>query len=80
MDDDDVACAHQIEDWARQVIRMINRMQDDKELPAAVGSFDALHDHFDANVGWSDEMDTLPAEVWQLVTVRVSQLLSCEVN
>jgi hypothetical protein len=73
-------CPEQIEEWARTVVHHVNRMQDVGHLPKAIGDFSALHQYFDANVGWPEPIDRQPNEVWAAIQRRASQLLSMEVN
>jgi hypothetical protein len=65
----------QIDDHAEQVLTRIREMQIDNELPQDITRFAQLHDHFDANVGWGDATDKLPADDWIDVQHRVDALL-----
>ena len=40
-----------------------------------VSSFEELHDHFDANLGWSDELDEADVSVFNEVSTRVDKVL-----
>lgn len=64
-----------IERMARQIIGIIREIQESDELPADISYFGQLHDHMDANVGWSDEIDALPTDDWAAVQNRVNELL-----
>lgn len=61
-----------IDRMAAQIVAEIARMQDCGELPAALRDFGDLHDHFDANVGWGDEIDGLDTADWAAVQQRVN--------
>jgi hypothetical protein len=61
--------------YAQQVFTQIREMQIDNELPQDITTFSQLHDHFDANTGWGDEIDNLPPEVWARVQVCVNEML-----
>ena len=69
-----------IDRMAQHVVGIIMEIQEAGELPADVTDFGQLHDHFDANVGWSDEIDALPHMQWAAVQDRVTELLSASLQ
>ena len=69
-----------IDRMAQHVVGIIREIQEAGELPADVTDFGQLHDHFDANVGWSDEIDALPHMQWAAVQDRVTELLSASLQ
>lgn len=54
----------------------IRDMQNNGELPEGIHDFGQLHEHFDANVGWGDEVDSLERHDWVVVQGRVHELLA----
>lgn len=66
-----------VDRMAGEIVAQIERMKQYGELPANV-RFSDLHDHFDANVGWSDEIDALPTDQWAAVQQRVDDLLDSD--
>lgn len=64
-----------IDRMAAFIVAEINLMKDCGNLPANLRDFGDLHDHFDANVGWSDEIDALNTDVWAAVQAQVNTLL-----
>ncbi len=69
-----------IERMARHIVRIIREIQEADELPTEITSFGQLHDHMDANVGWSEEIDTLPIEDWCAVQDRVNTMLAASLQ
>ena len=64
-----------IDRMAAFIVAEIDLMKDCGSLPANLRDFGDLHDHFDANVGWSDEIDALTTDVWAAVQAQVNILL-----
>jgi hypothetical protein len=65
---------------ARHMMQIIREIQEAGELPTDITEFGQLHDHIDANVGWSDEIDDLPIEDWITVQARVDALLAASLQ
>lgn len=64
-----------VERLALEIFADVESMKERGLLPRDLKDFGDLHSHFDANVGWSAEIDALPTEVWAAVQQRVSELL-----
>lgn len=60
---------------AAAVFTKIHAMRAEGTIPA-VSSFAELHDHFDANTGWGDDIDALPPETWAAVTTQVDRMFA----
>jgi hypothetical protein len=65
---------------AAQMLQTIREIQEAGELPATLSGFGVLHDHFDANVGWSDEIDSLGHDDWADVQNRVDELIKASLS
>lgn len=66
---------------AREMVRQIRTMEGNVtnsrgELLPVVTSFAMLHDYFDANLGWSDDIDALPISEWHSLVDLVDSILS----
>jgi hypothetical protein len=64
-----------IEVFAADVFTQIREIEQLGDLPH-ITEFSQLHDYFDANVGWGDQIDTLDPEAWAAVQEGVNSLLS----
>ena len=68
------------EEAAKFMLTQIREMEFDvinsrgKVMPR-ITSFGMLHDYIDANVGWSDNFDSLPLDEWQALTELVDSML-----
>jgi hypothetical protein len=65
----------EVNDYARDVLDEIYRLQRMGDLPA-VNGFDELHEHVDANVGWSDATDKMESGEWFAIAERVDEVLT----
>ncbi len=72
--------AADIDRMAKHMLAIIREIQEADELPADITDFGQLHDHMDANVGWSDEIDALPIEDWIAVQDRVNGMLAASLQ
>jgi hypothetical protein len=72
--------AADINRMARHMMQTIREIQEADELPTDITSFGQLHDHMDANVGWSDEIDALPITEWAAVQERVDTMLAASLQ
>jgi hypothetical protein len=63
-----------LHEHAETIVDRINRLVDDGQLPR-ITDFAELHDHGDANVGWSEEIDALEHEAWVHTQWLVNDLL-----
>lgn len=64
-----------IEGVAADIADRIRDMKDFGELPEDLTRFAQLHDHFDANTGWGDDIDALDPATWARVQAHVDYLL-----
>ena len=62
-----------VDDHAQFIVSRIRQMVAGG-LPA-ITDFGELHDHFDANVGWSEQIDELDPFTWAWITWRVTDIL-----
>lgn len=60
---------------ARAMVAQVDAMKRDGTVPAELRDFADLHEHFDANVGWGDEVDALALDDWRDVQNRAHELL-----
>lgn len=65
----------QMQRYADDMLAEIAMMQDGGTLPDTVPGFAFLHDYFDANVGWGDEIDNLPHDQWAALADAVDARL-----
>lgn len=65
----------QVEDLSEQMMDRIRQMKAAGELPADLNTFAALHDHFDANVGWGAPISDLSYDEFTQVVERTHNKL-----
>jgi len=64
-----------LEDLSEQMMDRIRQMKAAGELPADLNTFAALHDHFDANVGWGAQISDLSYDEFTQVVERTHNKL-----